>query len=135
MAHALSPHPLGFPTTLSIYLEEEGEEDGRALGEGLRADLVRECLDLRVLGRLRGDDEIDVGRVRDGVLQDGVDGHAVPLRDLAYRDVEGVVVRKSACPNKGDRMESDRQANSRTRINRQIIYLKKKKGKAHRRRG
>lgn len=36
------------------------------------------------LARVRGDDEVDVGRVLDGVLKDGVDRHAVFRRQLAH---------------------------------------------------
>lgn len=36
------------------------------------------------LARVRGDDEVHVGGVLDGVLKDGVDGHAVVRRQLAH---------------------------------------------------
>ena len=36
------------------------------------------------LARVRGDDEVYVGRVLDGVLKDGVDRHAVVRRQLAH---------------------------------------------------
>jgi hypothetical protein len=92
---ALSPPQLNPIQSNPIYFfpksEEEGEVDRGRLGEGLRGNLLRKRLDLGVLRRLGGDDKVDVGRVRDRVLQDGVDGDAVPLRDLACPETENVL--------------------------------------------